>query len=525
MSEETAAYVPFITIIFSVLVLMIFIVVLVSFLTMKYIEHMAHGQVQAIEFANLVKYKLENNLGDGHGNIYYTELVKNNGKSVEEVVGLRGKKIIVTDLKTDKNFHFSGDGGYFKHSVYSTIYSHYLPVTQPSEVVMQTGKEYFVHIYNITDDGVYVVFDIYQKPVCSDEGTMLDSTGIYQIIGCSSFPVDVTAFDLDMLRGKIVNVSANRGEFIAKLVPDKDVKAEELLSFPFKFRDPDPTEGSYIMTILGLLKQKIGLERLVAFRVMGEYVTPAKIYVEIDNDDTMVDTNSPYAVIGGPSATRTSPTRLSYSQAGVFDYETRLPLYKSGETVSVPYSGSTGDFIRKVISADGKKYAIETLGIDPASIRTYTTAEMEAMVRVEICRFWSQLEDKHGSTLADARKAVLSYGYHETGLAHFKAGPVPNHDGNTLGVYSITPDKGTYKNQFYAFAWDVKYNIWLGVDEIFRAFRYSAKGEGTERWKNAIGYVFLPRNPGCYWTSSGSPCRSEASNEAWEKYKDEEEVC
>jgi len=201
--------------------------------------------------------------------------------------------------------------------------------------------------------------------------------------------------------------------------------------------------------------------------------------------------------------------------------ESKLGLYKSGDKITVKYrgSGSPDSFIQEVLSENGKEYAINVLKIE--GIKHYSKEEMENLIRAEVAKKWGELErkgwDTHGSTEEDAQRAVLSYAEHETGLLHFRENGKPINDVNTLGVLSITPDKGSYKNQFYAFAWDVRYNIFVGVDEIFNAFKNSAMGEGLERWHDAVGYVFLPSNRNRYWTDS----RSSVAKQAWENYKNE----
>jgi len=201
--------------------------------------------------------------------------------------------------------------------------------------------------------------------------------------------------------------------------------------------------------------------------------------------------------------------------------EGKLELYKFGDQVRIAYrgSGDSDPFIQEILSDEGRRYAEDVLKIE--GIKYYTKEEVENLVRVEVARKWNVLENKgwdnHGSKQEDAQRAILSYAEHENNLIHFRENEKPVKDVNTLGVMSITPDKGSYKNQFYAFAWDIKYNIFVGVDEVFRGFKNSARGEGLERWKDTIGYVFLPSNRNRYWTDS----RSSVAKKSWEDYKDE----
>ena len=150
------------------------------------------------------------------------------------------------------------------------------------------------------------------------------------------------------------------------------------------------------------------------------------------------------------------------------------------------------------------------------------------MIRAEISKQWSALltEQQHGATQADAQHAILAYQHHEDSSFQMfvnKGGRlVPKHDSTTIQLMSISIDKYQgNKRKEIALNWDIKYTIYTGVKENFNAFLNNASGSGQERWKQAIGYVFLPSDPNCYWNCNRAVCRCASAKEGWEKYKNE----
>jgi len=174
------------------------------------------------------------------------------------------------------------------------------------------------------------------------------------------------------------------------------------------------------------------------------------------------------------------------------------------------------DPLSTVISPQGKNYAI-SIGVPEEDIKVWEVEEVRKMVKEEVAKQWSRLSEaeKHGSTQQQAQRAILSYMHHEGDIPKFKMEGgqiVPLHDQDTFPPMSITKWKyERCKNKQYAAAWDIRYNIYLGVKEIFNIFKSNAiSGEGEERWKKAIAYNFLPACPDCYWTG-------ECSNEGWRR--------
>ncbi len=174
---------------------------------------------------------------------------------------------------------------------------------------------------------------------------------------------------------------------------------------------------------------------------------------------------------------------------------------------------------------EARQYAIEVLGIDASQIKQFPKAEVENMIRAEVARQWAEVSNKYGATQEQAQQAILSYQEHEDsrfqligsdGLTSYTL--ASNSDAAALNIMSLTNDKFDSKNKRIAASYDIKYAIYLGVKENMGAFQSSrVTGEGEQRWKNAIGYVFLPSNPQRYWTDS----RSNVAERAWEHYSNE----
>lgn len=225
------------------------------------------------------------------------------------------------------------------------------------------------------------------------------------------------------------------------------------------------------------------------------------------------------------------------SSSSVVAFDTsKLALYES-------QAGQEDPGAHWAITEEAKNYALN-LGIPPTDIRLYAKAEVENMIMAEVARQFAQLSDKHGSTLSQAQQAILSYQEHESdSFQMFINGPngslIPNYTPDEpkrseeacTDIMSLTNDK--FENWGYnkraAASYDIKYAIYLGVQEHMVDFTNNAIGSGEARWKYTIGYVFLPGEPQCYWTGTvvnasnqwierNGICRHEESQAAWDKY-------
>jgi len=194
--------------------------------------------------------------------------------------------------------------------------------------------------------------------------------------------------------------------------------------------------------------------------------------------------------------------------------ESKIGLYTSGGTT-----------ISDAESEEAKNFAINTLQVDPSMITVFDKSLVENMIRSEVECQWNKLtsEQQHGATQTDAQHAVLAYQEHESSPFQLfkKEGerlvPSLTHDssGTCTNILSITADKwGNNKRKQIALYWDIKYDIYLGVQENISNFVNRASGSGKERWRNALGITFLPGDPGRYW-------RQSSAEIAWKKYQNE----
>lgn len=233
---------------------------------------------------------------------------------------------------------------------------------------------------------------------------------------------------------------------------------------------------------------------------------------------------------GGGAKTSFDPTSYAIKVAGSlpigsaeFD-RSKLSKYEAKTSYEDPSKAADAGVDNAINS---RTYAINKLGIPESMIKIFPKSEVENMIRSAVETQWNQVTNKHGASAADAKRAILSYQEHEssafqlfnntaTGLR-----PSVTRAGNAaaLDIMSLTNDKfnsAGYNKRIAAY-WDIKYAIYLGVKENIDAFQNSVSGEGAQRWKNAIGYVFLPGNPNQYWSDS----RAGVANSAWNHYANE----
>jgi len=205
---------------------------------------------------------------------------------------------------------------------------------------------------------------------------------------------------------------------------------------------------------------------------------------------------------------------ITPNNAGCGFDEKKLGLYSGGG------SDQGVDYAK---SAAAKEHAIGTLGIDPDSIRQYARGEVEDMIRAEVAKQFVALPNKHDSTQEQAQQAILSYQQHESDAWQLFKNGVPSYTsgggGHALNILSLTDDKFANSNNMrVAASYDIRYAIYLGVKEFMGNFASSSvSGTGETRWKNTLGYVFLPKNPSRYW----SDARASVARDAWNHYANE----
>jgi len=196
----------------------------------------------------------------------------------------------------------------------------------------------------------------------------------------------------------------------------------------------------------------------------------------------------------------------------------KLALYSSG--------GGADPGAKYTQTDEAKNYAVQTLKIDPSMIKRFSKSEVENMIRAEVARQFATLPNKYGSTVADAQQAILSYQMHESSafqLFDDKLRPsytfATSSSAAALDIMSLTNDKFNSKNKRVAASYDIKYAIYLGVQENMAAFSSShVSGTKKDRWHSSIGYVFSPANPTWYWSNSKYNATSQSS---WDHYSKE----
>lgn len=201
--------------------------------------------------------------------------------------------------------------------------------------------------------------------------------------------------------------------------------------------------------------------------------------------------------------------------------ETKITKYED------PNSGSIVSFAA-LLTDNAKKDAIERLGISETDIKPMSEQEIADLIRAEVAKQWAKVPeaDRHGSTQLDAERGILVYAIGENeGLGHFvekgrlypwcesnnASGGVCENDNRvytnisscdgiagTFQPLSVTCGKYNYTyNQQLGVAWDIKYDIFLGVRENINDFVTRAGGEGWERWQNNWNVVF----GGTWWVT------------------------
>ena len=140
------------TIIFIGLALIMFLEILLPLLAVDYVMVTSEEDIKGVVFANLVKSRMINRIGNGDGDIEYTELgtLREGGLAG---IGLAANYVMVEDMHTEHSFDFPGKRATVKHDVYATLYSPYKPVMSVSRTVLVKGEEYIVHIYKTKGTG------------------------------------------------------------------------------------------------------------------------------------------------------------------------------------------------------------------------------------------------------------------------------------------------------------------------------------------------------------------------------------
>jgi hypothetical protein len=255
------------SIVFIALTSIMFFSLLWPLLVIEYNLESNEGEMRAVEFANLVKSRLTERIGNGRGDIVYEKLEAMEGRGLTEL-GLANNYVRIENLTDGSSFEFGTGRSENKHDVFATISSSYSPVVSESTRVMAGGEEYLIHIYNTSEDGMPVAFDVYPEYICSQASGQPVERGKYRTVGCDEISglakENVGAGDL---RNMISLVRSTGTSKAARVVAQGDITAGNLFATGLRFGKTWECQGS-------------GLD-YICFRVMGDFVFPVKIHVEV----------------------------------------------------------------------------------------------------------------------------------------------------------------------------------------------------------------------------------------------------
>ncbi len=254
------------TIIFIALTLIMFMEILLPLLVVNYNMETSMEDVRAVEFANLAKARMIANIGSGNGDIDCVRLEALQKKGLRDI-GLASNYLLVEDLHKGTTFEFSGKEGETKHDIYATLSSRFLPVTASSDIVMQGHDEYLVHIYKLSDDSIAMDIQHADSCIMHSQGDVEETR--YKAAGCD----DISSQELieedaeAHLKGKVSKVRDGGDSQFARVKPQSDITAGELV-----------VTGMELGKTWGCIDSS---DSQVCIRVIGDFVFPARIHVEL----------------------------------------------------------------------------------------------------------------------------------------------------------------------------------------------------------------------------------------------------
>ncbi len=243
------------------------------------------NEVRAIDVSNMLRTHILYNIGNEKGDIDYHSL---DGQEPQaEAAGISDNYFRIEDLLTGRYWEFEGKRERdSRHEVFTTISNNFIPVPEKSVLLMEKGSDYIIHIYRLSAEGDIAV-DVYGGRSCSPTGRTGDSYGAYMLLGCDEIR-DLQMLDVDSaaLREQITHVrNTEDAYFVSWVRPESDITPGDLMVSGMRFGDT--TE------CLELRKERM------CFRIMGDFVTPARIITEMGRKfDITVDYDAYYEVIG-----------------------------------------------------------------------------------------------------------------------------------------------------------------------------------------------------------------------------------
>jgi hypothetical protein len=263
------------TIIFIAISLLLFVEILLPLLAVNYNTVTSEEDIKGVVFANLVKSRMSERIGDGEGGIEYQKIGALREEGLGDI-GLSSNYVMVEDLLTGRSFDFGGRREPAKHDVYATLTSPYRPVTTESGNVLEMGEEYIVHIYKTNVSGNNIMLDIYRDAFCS-ESPGSQGAGSFKAIDCADMP-DGGLIDDGVeinLRGMISKVRDMEADEIAWVKADSSIEAGDLLitsmELGMTWECTDSAAPPYLCV-----------------RMAGDYSFPAGIHVEIGKGADLV---------------------------------------------------------------------------------------------------------------------------------------------------------------------------------------------------------------------------------------------
>ncbi|MBN2330736.1 MAG: hypothetical protein JXC85_02875 [Candidatus Aenigmarchaeota archaeon] len=263
------------TMIFIALTLIMFMEILLPLLVVNYNMETSMEDIRAVEFANLAKARMIDQIGDGEGDIDYARLEALQGSSLGDI-GLASNYLLVEDLIKGTTFEFAGKRGKTEHDVYATLSSRFLPSIESSDIVMQGNNEYFVHIYSLSEDGKSIAVDIQDAGSCVmySQGDIKESR--FKAAGCDDFTSKQVVEDgaEALIRGEVSNAMDSGESQFVRVKPKSDISA-----------------GDIVVTGMKLGKSwgcRDSGDPQVCIRQIGDFVFPARIHVELAEGSDIV---------------------------------------------------------------------------------------------------------------------------------------------------------------------------------------------------------------------------------------------
>lgn len=261
-SIEEQMFAVIILLVFMMLIIPIFLSVLSNIKVNIAYENL--GDIHAIEFANLVKHRLQ---GDSNEKAYSRlESMQN----LDEL-GLINRYATVDDIINHDKFVFFGPRAKSVHETYIGLGSDHYPVTDDSQDIMKSGQVYILHIYRVKggEGADNVIVDVYDEPFCRPEP---EHEG-FRILSCSQL--------LSLLGNERISLDSTRLEGLIGSVNSGNIVMEKVMATA----NIKPANIELSGLAFAGTKNCIGTSGKICYRLIGSYSFPGKLQVEINLED------------------------------------------------------------------------------------------------------------------------------------------------------------------------------------------------------------------------------------------------